>query len=74
MMPLGISDMKVMAPVLTGSPEGQQVIDQYNTVISEVTTDDAVTLNDDGILDVDRITYLEGQYHNPRQPNTTGKE
>jgi hypothetical protein len=74
MMPLGISDMKVMAPMLTGSPEGQQVIDQYNTVISEVTTDDAVTLNGDGILDVDRITYLEGQYHNPQQPDTTGKE
>jgi len=74
MMPLGISDMKVMAPILTESPEGQQVIDQYNTVVSEITTDDDVTLNADGILDVDRITYLEGQYHNPQQPNTTGME
>jgi len=74
MMPLGISDMKVMAPILTGSPEGQQVIDQYNTIVSEVTTDDAVTLNGDGILDVDRITYLEGRYHIPQQLNTTGME
>ena len=73
-MPLGISDMKVMAPILTRSPEGQQVIDQYNTVVSEVTTDDSVTLNGDGILDVDRITYLEGRYHIPQQPNTTGME
>jgi len=74
MMPLGISDMKVMAPILTGSPEGQQVIDQYNTVVSEVTTDDAVTLNGGSILDVDQITYLEGRYHIPQQPNTTGME
>lgn len=74
MMPLGISDMKVMAPILTGSPEGQQVIDQYNTVISEVTTDDAVKLNRGGILDVDQITYLEGRYHIPQLPNTTGME
>jgi len=74
MMPLGISDMKVMAPILTGSPEGQQVIDQYNTVVSEVTTDDAVTLNGNGMLDVDQITYLEGRYHIPQLPNTTGME
>jgi len=74
MMPLGISDMKVMAPILTGSPEGQQVIDQYNTVVSEVTTDFAVTLNGDGILNVDQITYLEGQYRTHQQPNTAGME
>jgi len=74
MMPLGISDMKVMAPILTGSPEGQQVIDQYNTIVSEVTTDDAVKLNGDSILDVGRITYLEGRYHIPQQLNTTGME
>jgi hypothetical protein len=72
MMPLGISDMKVMAPILTGSPEGQQVINQYNTVVSEVTTDDAVTMNGDGELDIDRITYIEGHYHIPQQPKATG--
>jgi uncharacterized NAD(P)/FAD-binding protein YdhS len=66
--------MKVMAPILTGSPEGQHVIDQDNTVISEVNSDDAVTLHGGGILDVDRITYLEGRYHIPQQPNTTGME
>jgi NDP-sugar pyrophosphorylase family protein len=71
-MPLGISDMKVMAPVLTGSPEDQQVIDQLKAVISEVTTDDVVTLNGDVILDVDQITYIEGQFHITKEPNTTG--
>jgi hypothetical protein len=71
-MPLGISDMKVMAPVLTGSPEDQQVIDRFKTLIPEVTTDEAVTLNGDIILDVDRITYIEGQFHVTKQPNATG--
>jgi hypothetical protein len=74
MMPLGISDMKVMAPILTGSPEGQQVIDQYKTVVSEVTTDDGVTLNSDSILDTDQVTDIEEQYHIAKQPITTGME
>jgi NDP-sugar pyrophosphorylase family protein len=72
-MPLGISDMKVMAPVLTKSPEDQQVIDQFQTVVSEITTDDVITLNGDVILDTDRITYVEGQFHITKQPNTTGR-
>ncbi|XP_069687000.1 atrial natriuretic peptide-converting enzyme isoform X2 [Periplaneta americana] len=60
-------DMKVMAPILTKSQEGQQLIDEFRTVVSETPSEDVVELDGDVILDLGGVTYHEGQYHVTRQ-------
>jgi len=64
--------MKVMAPILTKSQEGQQLINDFKTVVSEAPSSDVVALNGDVILELGGITYHEGQYHVTKQPALTG--
>jgi hypothetical protein len=66
----GVSDMKMMTPVLTKSHEGQQ--HRFETVVTEPPTNDVVALDGDVILDLGGITYRDGQYHITNQPTPTG--
>ncbi|KAJ9587711.1 hypothetical protein L9F63_018862, partial [Diploptera punctata] len=64
-------DMKVMAPILTKSHDGEQLIDEFRTVVSETPGNDVVALDGDVILDIGGVTYHEGQYHVTKEPEQT---
>jgi hypothetical protein len=68
----GVSDMKVMTPVLSKSQEGQQMVQQFETVVAERSGNDVVALDGDVILDLGGITYHDGEYHITNQPTPTG--
>ncbi|KDR21560.1 Low-density lipoprotein receptor-related protein 4 [Zootermopsis nevadensis] len=64
-------DMKTMTPILTKSQEGQQLIHQFERVVTEPPNNDVVALDGDVILDLGGITYHDGQYHVTNQPTPT---
>ena len=64
--------MKVMAPILTKSHDGEQLANEVRTVVSEASGNDVVALHGDVILDLEGVTYHEGQYHVTKEPVQTG--
>lgn len=62
----------MMTPILTKSQEGQQLIHQFERVVTEPPNNDVVALDGDVILDLGGITYHDGQYHVTNQPTPTG--